>query len=36
MFFPKPVEEWPVVEVLVAFASKGYPYEKVLSYVELR
>lgn len=30
------VEEWPVVEVLIAFYSKGYPLQKVIQYVELR
>ena len=32
----KPVEEWPVVEVLIAFYSTNYPTEKALEYVHLR
>jgi inositol hexakisphosphate/diphosphoinositol-pentakisphosphate kinase len=34
MIFEKSIEDWPVVEVLIAFYSNGFPYEKVLSYVE--
>jgi glutathione synthase/RimK-type ligase-like ATP-grasp enzyme len=32
----KPVQEWPVVEVLIAFYSTNYPTEKALEYVKLR
>mmetsp|Transcript_15097 Transcript_15097/g.14496 ORF Transcript_15097/g.14496 Transcript_15097/m.14496 type:complete len:1181 (+) Transcript_15097:105-3647(+) len=32
----KPVEEWPVVEVLIAFYSTNYPLAKALEYVKLR
>jgi inositol-hexakisphosphate/diphosphoinositol-pentakisphosphate 1-kinase len=32
----KPIEEWPLVECLIAFYSSGYPLEKALEYVELR
>jgi inositol-hexakisphosphate/diphosphoinositol-pentakisphosphate 1-kinase len=36
MILHQPVEEWPVVQVLVAFYSKGYPLSKAKEYVELR
>ncbi|CAB9509992.1 hexakisphosphate and diphosphoinositol-pentakisphosphate kinase [Seminavis robusta] len=32
----KPIEEWPVCHVLIAFFSKGYPLEKAMQYVKLR
>lgn len=32
----KPVEEWPVVDALVAFFSDGYPLPKAKAYVDLR
>ena len=32
----KPVEEWPVVEVLIAFYSTNYPLSKAVEYVKLR
>jgi inositol hexakisphosphate/diphosphoinositol-pentakisphosphate kinase len=32
----KPVEEWPVVEVLIAFYSTHYPLAKAVEYVKLR
>ena len=31
-----PVEEWPVVEVLITFYSTRFPTEKALAYVKLR
>lgn len=32
----KPIETWPICDVLIAFFSKGYPIEKVKSYVKNR
>jgi len=32
----KPIEEWPVVEVLIAFYSTRFPSHKALQYVALR
>ena len=32
----QPIEEWPVVDALIAFFSKGYPLEKAKAYVRLR
>ena len=32
----QPIEEWPVVDVLIAFFSKGYPLAKAEEYVALR
>jgi glutathione synthase/RimK-type ligase-like ATP-grasp enzyme len=31
----KPIQEWPKVEVLIAFYSKGYPLQKAKEYVAL-
>uniref|UniRef100_A0A7S4SUP1 Inositol hexakisphosphate and diphosphoinositol-pentakisphosphate kinase n=1 Tax=Alexandrium monilatum TaxID=311494 RepID=A0A7S4SUP1_9DINO len=31
----KPIEEWPVVQCLVAFASSGFPLEKCIEYCKL-
>lgn len=31
-----PIEDWPVVDALVAFFSKGYPLKKAQAYVKLR
>ena len=32
----KPIEEWPVVEVCIAFYSSHYPIDKAIAYVKLR
>lgn len=32
----EPIEEWPVVEALIAFYSTRFPTEKVMAYVKLR
>uniref|UniRef100_A0A0K8T052 Inositol hexakisphosphate and diphosphoinositol-pentakisphosphate kinase n=1 Tax=Lygus hesperus TaxID=30085 RepID=A0A0K8T052_LYGHE len=32
----KPVEEWPIVDCLISFHSKGFPLEKALQYANLR
>lgn len=32
----QPIEQWPVVNVLIAFYSKGFPVDKALNYVQLR
>lgn len=31
-----PIEEWPIVDVLLAFYSDGFPLEKIAEYSELR
>ncbi|CBK25463.2 uncharacterized protein [Blastocystis hominis] len=31
-----PIEEWPIVDVLMGWYSDGYPLDKAISYVELR
>ncbi len=30
----KPIEEWPVVDVLISFASSGFPLDKAIRYVD--
>lgn len=35
MILNKPVHEWPKVQVLIAFYSKGYPLQKAKEYVDL-
>ena len=32
----KPIEEWPIVEVCIAFFSSHYPIDKAIAYVKLR
>jgi inositol-hexakisphosphate/diphosphoinositol-pentakisphosphate 1-kinase len=32
----EPIEDWPVVDVLIAFFSKGYPLDKAVQYAALR
>ena len=32
----KPIEEWPICNVVIAFHSKGYPLDKAKEYVKLR
>lgn len=35
--FPQePVEEWPIVDCLISFHSKGFPLDKAISYANLR
>ena len=36
MIFNKEVEEWPIVESMIVFYSTGFPYYKVLKYINLR
>ena len=36
MIFNKDVEEWPIVESMIVFYSTGFPYSKVLKYINLR
>lgn len=36
MILNRPIEEWPICEVVVAFFSKGYPLPKAKEYVALR
>lgn len=34
--FQEPVEDWPVVDCLISFHSKGFPLDKAISYANLR
>ncbi|XP_061176478.1 inositol hexakisphosphate and diphosphoinositol-pentakisphosphate kinase 2-like isoform X1 [Saccostrea echinata] len=32
----KPIEEWPIVDVLISFFSAGFPLDKAIQYTKLR
>ena len=36
LIFNEEVEKWPVVESMIVFFSTGFPYSKVLKYINLR
>jgi inositol hexakisphosphate/diphosphoinositol-pentakisphosphate kinase len=36
MIFNEDVENWPIVESMIVFYSTGFPYSKVLKYINLR
>ena len=36
MLFNEDIEKWPVVESMIVFYSTGFPYSKVLKYINLR
>ena len=36
IIFNKEVENWPIVEAMIVFFSTGFPYSKVLKYINLR
>ena len=36
LIFNEEVEKWPIVESLIVFYSTGFPYSKVLKYINLR
>ena len=36
MIFNVEVEKWPIVEAMIVFYSTGFPYSKVLKYINLR
>ncbi len=36
MIFNEEVEKWPIVESMIVFFSTGFPYSKVLKYINLR
>ena len=36
MLFNEDIEKWPIVESMIVFYSSGFPYSKVLKYINLR
>lgn len=32
----KPIEDWPIVDVLISFFSAGFPLDKAIEYTKLR
>ena len=36
LIFNEDVEKWPIVEAMIVFFSTGFPYSKVLKYINLR
>ena len=36
MIFNEDIENWPIVESMIVFYSTGFPYYKVLKYINLR
>ena len=36
LIFNEDVEKWPIVESMIVFFSTGFPYSKVLKYINLR
>ncbi|CAD5124435.1 DgyrCDS12718 [Dimorphilus gyrociliatus] len=32
----QPIEDWPIVNCLISFHSKGFPLDKAINYIELR
>ena len=36
LIFNEEVEKWPIVESMIVFFSSGFPYSKVLKYINLR
>ena len=36
LIFCKEIENWPIVESMIVFFSKGFPFNKVLDYIKLR
>lgn len=36
LYLQEPVENWPVVDCLISFHSKGFPLDKAINYANLR
>lgn len=36
LFIQEPVENWPIVDCLISFHSKGFPLDKAIQYASLR